>query len=79
MVEVDLCHVTSRELPGRFVSWTRSINHVTKRGTPSLDKDSILESKVYLCYKFFILEIETSFVLNKILTLLDKDKAIDII
>ena len=38
-----------------------------------------MESKVYLCYKFFILEIETSFVLNKILTLFTKDKAIDII
>ena len=71
--------MTSRELPGRFVSWTSSINPVTKRETPSLDKDAVMESKVYLCYNFFILEIETSFVLNKILTLLDKDKAIDII
>ena len=52
---------------------------MTKRETPSLDKDAVMESKVYLCYNFFILEIETSFVLNKILTLLDKDKAIDII
>lgn len=54
-------------------------NPVTKRGTPSLDKDSVMGSKVYLRYKFFILEIETSFALNKILTLFTKDKAIDII
>ena len=79
VVEVDLSHVTSRELSGRFVSWTRSTNPVTKRGTPLLDKDSVMGSKVYLCYKFFILETETSFVLNKILTLFTKDKAIDII
>ena len=42
---------------------------MTKRGTPSLDKVFAMESKVYVCYKCFILKIETSFVLNKKLTI----------
>ena len=37
------------------------INHVTKRPTPLLDKDSVMESKACVANKFSILGFTTSF------------------
>ena len=46
------------------VTTCHCINHVTKRPTPSLDKDSEMESKACVANKFSILGFETSFTLN---------------
>ena len=46
------------------VTTCHCINHVTKRPTPSLDKDSVMESKACVANKFSILGFETSFTLN---------------
>ena len=46
------------------VTTCHCINHVTKRPTPSLDKDSVMESKTCVANKFSILGFETSFTLN---------------
>ena len=46
------------------VTTCHCINHVTKDPTPSLDKDSEMESKACVANKFSILGFETSFTLN---------------